>query len=85
MVGRSGSPGLRCAPVVAERAHAAGLDVPARGDRRRDHHLRIARDDVHQRGSGALVGHVHELDAGEQVEHLAREDAPASPRPPKRS
>ena len=43
------------------------------GDRRGDDELRVAGNHVEQRRRGAFVGDVRELDAGELVEHLARQ------------
>ena len=75
MVGTSGSTDDALLGRDAERAHAAGLDRPERERHHVEHHVDVAGGEVLRRRRRALVGHVRDVDAGLQLEQLARDVA----------
>ena len=56
----------------AERLDAAVLDRRRHGRHRVEHHVDLARHDVGARAGRALVGNVHDVEAGEVFHQLAR-------------
>ena len=72
-VGRSGVAARALRARHRERAHLAGLDLRYRRRKRRHHHRHASGHEIEERRAAALVGNVHELDAGEDVQELARE------------
>ncbi len=73
IVGTSGAEMLRLALVTAIARRRPGFHVLPRGRHRDEHELHLPADRVDDRRSAALVRHVHHVDAGLQLEELARD------------
>ena len=68
-----GSFGLRRGAGDRQRTQLAGLDVRQHSGHRIGDHLDLARYDGREHGRGAAIGHVHDVDAGVELEHLEKE------------
>src|SRR5205814_9511598 len=73
IVGTSGMSSVRPAPATASRAQAAGLHVLADGERVDERELHFAGDERGKRRRAALVGHMHDVRAGADLEKLGGE------------
>ena len=73
MVGTSGSTGLRLAPPVPERPELSGFDMRRRLNERAEHDLGVAAEHIDHGRSAAAERHVHDIDAGHELEQFAAE------------
>ncbi len=68
-----GQPLAACRRGDGERAQLAGLDLRDHDGRGVGEHLDLAGQQVGDRRIGAAIGHVHDVDAGLELEHLGEQ------------